>query len=189
MSGRINLKRQLVVTTSTFSGDEGWKNQPISCTDLERTVRHLPPAIALTAQLDTVAANGAAQTADPSLNGWSLSGGKQAIAWNSNWAGGLSSLAANYYWMYSDGQGFNIDCTATDASGCWQHRKNILATVSGTCGSSSLQPQFVMGAGSAMSTEYGPSDAEILVQECGGLPSDTVFTWTQTEKILGIPLS
>lgn len=154
--------------------------------DLERTARGLPPVVALTAQLDDVASQGADQTADPALAGWTLAGGKQAIAWNSNWAGGLSSLAANYYWMYSDGTGFNIDCTQTNTSGCWAHRKNILTPIAGNCGTPSAAPQFVMGAATTSTVKYGPSDAEILVQECGGLPSDAVFTWSQAEQTLGI---
>jgi phospholipid N-methyltransferase len=155
-------------------------------TNLERTVRNLPPVLALTQQLDDVAAQGALTTGDPALNGWHLTGGRQAIAWNSNWAGGLSTLAANYYWMYSDGPGFNIDCTNTNTSGCWAHRKNILVPIEGNCGAPNLQPQFVMGAATTATTQYGPSDAEILVQECGGLPADVVFTWSQAESRLGI---
>jgi hypothetical protein len=47
----------------------------------------------------------------------------------------------------------------------------------------------VMGAGEATTAEYGPSEAEIIVQECGGLPSDTVFTWSEAEQILGITIT
>jgi hypothetical protein len=120
------------------------------------------------------------------LNGWTLTGGREATAWGSNWSGGLSTLAANYYWMYSDGTGFNIDCSQPGDPGCWAHRKNILAPTTGTCDGGASAPQFVMGASVLSAAQYTPSDAEILVQECGGTPPDAVLTWTQTERILGI---
>jgi hypothetical protein len=155
-------------------------------TDLERVIRGLPPVMALTTQLDSVAEQGAVKMTDPALNGWNLTGGKGAVAWDSNWAGGLNTVGSDYFWLYLDGQGYNIDCTPTNQSGCWQHEENILAPVSGSCGTPKTLPQMVMGAGEATTSEYGPSEAEIIVQECGGLPSDTVFTWSQAEQMLGI---
>src|SRR5487761_2509919 len=53
-------------------------------TALERTARGLAPAQALTAQLNTAATTAATQDTDPSLRGWTLSGHKQAVAWNAN---------------------------------------------------------------------------------------------------------
>jgi hypothetical protein len=158
-------------------------------TDLERTTRGLPPVMALTTQLDSVATKGAVQMTDPALSGWTLTGGKSAIAWDSNWAGGLNTVGSDYFWLYSDGEGYNIDCTPTNQSGCFQHEDNILAPLSGSCDGQRTLPQMVMGAGTATTAEYGPSEAEIIVQECGGLPSDTVFTWSQAEQILGISAS
>ena len=170
----------------------GWRRltrpeQLFTIANLERTTRHLPPAVAMTAQLDRVAQVGAATSVDPTLEGWTLTGGKRATGWGSNWAGGIASLAANYYWMYDDGTGFNIDCTPSNTSGCWAHRKNILVAPSGSCGSPAVTPQFVMGAAVSTTARYVPSDAEILVQECGGPPSDVVFTWNQAERIIGSP--
>jgi hypothetical protein len=155
-------------------------------TDLERVIRGLPPVMALTTQLDSVAEEGAVKMTDPTLLGWQLTGGKGAIAWDSNWAGGLNTVGSDYFWLYSDGEGYNIDCTPTNQSGCWQHEENILAPISGNCGDPQALPQMVMGAGAATTSEYGPSEAEIIVQECGGLPSDTVFTWSEAQQILGI---
>jgi len=160
--------------------------QMFALTDLERVARNLPPAEALTTQLDNVALAGATGLGDPSLSGWQLTGDKAAIAWNSNWAGGLSPAGADYFWLYSDGEGFNVDCTPTDQSGCWQHLDNILAPITANCGNPKVLPQIVMGAATAPTSEYGLSDAEIIVQECGGLPSDTVFTWRSAEELLGI---
>jgi hypothetical protein len=158
-------------------------------TDLERTARGLAPALALTSQLDVTAESAAQQNSDPSLKGWTLAGNKQAVAWNSNWSGGMSATESDYYWMYSDGTGFNVDCTASVTTGCWEHRANILATPLSTCGGQDSKPQFVMGAAETTTATYSPSETEILVQVCGGLPSDTVFTWAQAESILGIPVS
>lgn len=155
-------------------------------TDLERVIRGLPPVQAMTTQLDSVATKGAVQMTDPALNGWTLTGGRSAIAWDSNWAGGLNTVGSDYFWLYSDGEGYNIDCTPTDQSGCFQHEENVLAPISGTCNGQRTLPQMVMGAGTATTAEYGPSEAEIIVQECGGLPSDAVFTWSQAEQILGV---
>jgi hypothetical protein len=161
-------------------------DQMFVLTDLERVIRDLPPVMALTAQLDSVAEEGAVRMTDPALNGWQLTGGKGAIAWDSNWAGGLNTVGSDYFWLYLDGEGYNIDCTPTDQSGCWQHEENILAPISGSCSDPKTVPQMVMGAGAATTAKYGPSEAEIIVQECGGLPSDTVFTWSEARQILGI---
>jgi hypothetical protein len=164
-------------------------DQMFVLTDLERATRGLPPVEAMTAQLDAVATKGAVQMTDPALAGWTLTGGKGAIAWDSNWAGGLNTVGSDYFWLYSDGEGYNIDCTPTDQSGCFEHEENVLAPLSGTCNSQRTLPQMVMGAGVAMTAEYGPSEAEIIVQECGGLPSDIVFTWSEAEQFLGISAS
>jgi hypothetical protein len=164
-------------------------DQMFVLTDLERVIRNLPPVLALTAQLDSVAEAGAVKMTDPALKGWQLTGGKGAIAWDSNWAGGLNTVGSDYFWLYLDGEGYNIDCTPTDQSGCWQHEENILAPISGSCSDPKAVPQMVMGAGEANTAEYGPSEAEIIVQECGGLPSDTVFTWSEAQQILGITIT
>jgi hypothetical protein len=154
-------------------------------TNLERTSRGLSPAEVLTAQLDTTSLKAARATVDPTLNGWTLTGGKQAVAWNSNWSGGMSATESDYYWMYDDGAGYNVDCTATVTSGCWEHRANILAGPAESC-PGAMAPQFVMGAASTDTASYSPSETSILVQVCGGLPTDAVFSWSQAEKLLGI---
>ena len=155
-------------------------------TNLERTARGLAPAQALTAQLNTAATTAATQDTDPSLRGWTLSGHKQAVAWNANWSGGLTATAADYYWMYSDGTGYNVNCTSATSAGCWEHRSNILSAPAETCGSPSATPQFVMGAAAVSTSSYSPSNTEIIVQVCGGLPNDVVFTWAQAEQLLSL---
>ena len=63
-----------------------------------------------------------------------LTGGKSAIAVGQQlgWGpqhGWIRLLLASHL----DGEGYNIDCTPTDQSGCWQHEENILAPMAGSC--------------------------------------------------------
>src|SRR5579863_5214495 len=92
-------------------------------TNLERTARGLAPLTALAIGLDQAAALGAAHDTDPEPPG-----GFPYRQWGSNWAGAVGNpLEALYFWMYDDGTGSaNIDCTASNQTGCWGHRKNIL---------------------------------------------------------------
>jgi len=157
-------------------------------TNLERTSRGLAPMLALTAQLNAVAAGGATSDIDPALRGWTLSGGRAAVEWSSNWAGDLSGFGADYYWMYADGAGVNVDCPSSAATGCWQHRANVLmvSPTSSTCGGVGT-PSLVMGASYVGNGYQGtPSIAEIYVGECGNLPTDVTFTWAHAKRLLGI---
>ncbi len=89
--------------------------------DLERVDRGLPGFVGLSSQLDDMAQAGAAANTDPA--------GPSGAAWGSNWAGGeATALLADYDWMYDDGLGSpNLDCGQNQpASGCWDHRENIL---------------------------------------------------------------
>jgi len=88
--------------------------------DLERVDRGLPGFSGLSSSLDSLASAGASANTDPV--------GPAGSDWGSNWAGGeASALLADYDWMYDDGPGSpNMDCTASDLSGCWDHRNNIL---------------------------------------------------------------
>ncbi|MFC0081534.1 hypothetical protein ACFFRE_05150, partial [Aciditerrimonas ferrireducens] len=135
-------------------------------TNLERTVRGLPPMAGLTSALDQAAATGAAQGADPEPPA-----GYPASAWGSNWAGGLSNpLEVVYYWMYDDGPGSpNVACPNAGAPGCWGHRDNVLMEVS--C------QDCVMGAAfDSTGWQGGPSWAELLVETSGSDP--TSFSWS-----------
>ena len=156
--------------------------------NLERNARGLSPAVAMTAQLDRVAAIGAANTNDPILTGWTLTSGKHVVTWSSNWAGGVSGLEADYFWMYSDGRGgYNVDCTAASSSGCWQHRENILMPMqANACGGAT--PKLVMGAAVTSAAQYAPSESEIFAEECGGVPKDVVFTWSRAVRLLQLRL-
>lgn len=88
--------------------------------DQERVDRGLPGFTGLSAPLDALARQGAVANTDPS--------GPSGVDWGSNWAGGeASALLADFDWMYDDGYGSpNMDCGKPLASGCWDHRQNVL---------------------------------------------------------------
>jgi hypothetical protein len=95
-------------------------DQLLVLTDLERVDRGLPGFSRLSPQLDSLAQKAALSNSDPY--------GPAGATWGSNWAGGeASALLADYDWMYDDGPGSpNLDCHSASASGCWDHRRNIL---------------------------------------------------------------
>jgi len=101
--------------------------QVLAVANAERTSRGLS-AMAENSYLDSMAQNGVASGTDPD--------GPNGYGWGSNIAWGYgTALAADFGWMYDDGPGgANIDCTATVTSGCWGHRKNILAPWGGEAG-------------------------------------------------------
>jgi hypothetical protein len=141
-------------------------------TNLERTVRGLPPLSAMASVPDHAAQQGANEGTDPSPPG-----GFPYSEWGSNWAGAVGNpLEAMYFWMYDDGVGSaNMDCTASHPSGCWGHRQNVLLALScRVC---------VMGTGWASGGFQGnPSLSELLV-ESSGTPADD-FTWQQETPYL-----
>jgi hypothetical protein len=160
--------------------------QLFAITDLERVDRGLPPATAMTTQLDQIAATGADAGTDPNANGVSPAGGGYFEAWGSNWAGGTyNALATNYYWMYDDGYpSGNISCNSPSAQGCWGHRDNILgAYLGGGCNGPTA---LLMGAAATTSPSQQPSPslADIIAGQCG-TPAGVVFTWAQAEQALG----
>jgi hypothetical protein len=142
--------------------------------DVERVDRGLPPMVGLSATLNADASTGAATNSDPSPS--AVPPGMNVVAWGSNWAENGNPLGSNYFWMYDDGQGGgNIDCTATNTSGCWGHRDNIL-------GLSNYQAQYggtlLMGTAenNGPSHQGWTSDAEIFVLATGPVPP-LVYTW------------
>ena len=143
------------------------EQQLFTATNLERTVRGLPPLTAMASALDQAAETAAAQNADPSPPR-----GFPWTSWGGNWAGAMGNpLEAIYFWMYDDGLGSsNIDCTPSNTSGCWGHRDNILLSLS-------CQP-CVMGVGLNTTAWQGdPSWTELLVDSSGSPRLD--FAWSQ----------
>ncbi len=95
--------------------------QLLVLTDLERVDRGLVGFSGLSAKLDALSKAAASSNQDPT--------GPDGTTWGSNWAGGeASALLADYDWMYDDGpHSPNLDCTGPVASGCWDHRRNVLS--------------------------------------------------------------
>ncbi len=143
------------------------QQQLFAATDLERTVRGLPPLTGMASALDQAAAAAASANSDPSPPAgfaWST--------WGGNWAGAVGNpLEAVYFWMYDDGPGsYNIDCTPANSSGCWGHRNNILISL--RCA------PCLMGTGLDATAYQGtPSWTELLVDTSGSPALD--FTWSQ----------
>jgi hypothetical protein len=158
--------------------------------NLERTGRGEPPISAMTAQLDSYAQTGAANSRDPT-HPLTLTGGGVVIQGGSIWAGGsLSTLFVNYLWMYEDGWGgsaaatTNEDCSPLLPTGCWGHRDIILTEYSPLYCLGST-PTLVMGAADS-TTVRGGSVAAVFLSTCGPTPTDEVYTWTQAEQALGL---
>ncbi len=138
--------------------------------DLERVDRGLPPYVGLAPVLDAVALQAAHAGTDPV---WQS---PLAASEASTWAGNeVSTLAAEYDWVYDDGYGSaNVDCTSPHAVGCWGHRDAILGQYTGLgC------TDCVMGAAAVASPggTWSTSLAEIVVApvRSGALPLS--FTW------------
>jgi uncharacterized protein YkwD len=149
------------------------EQQVFVVTNLERTVRGLPPLSAMATTLDQAARQGAALNTDPPPPG-----GFPYSQWGSNWAGAVGNpLEAMYFWMYDDGTGSaNVDCGPSNESGCWGHRENVLLKL--PCA------DCLIGTG-WVGTGYGsdPSMTELLVETSGSPSVD--FTWREEAPYLG----
>lgn len=161
-----------------LSADE----QLLVLVDLERVSRGEQPVLGLSKAADAMAQLGAQKNEDPFLSNQSAIPGATG-GWMANWAAAVSPLDANYGWMYLDGWGgkgntFNFDCTSARATGCWGHRKNILANASSLpCYASRCA--LVMGAGK-VAANWGNynSYSELIVQVAGATPP-LIYTWKQ----------
>jgi len=162
--------------------------QIFAIADIERTARGLAPIAGLTAQLNHIALVGAAGQSDPSASlPLRLTGGGLAYMYGSNFAEGTADpMGADYYWMYDDGlHSPNADCTVSNQSGCWGHRKNILGDYSKVtyCPSGSAI-HMVMGAADVKhGVVFSPAITEIFVNDCGALPAMD-FTWPDVQKLV-----
>jgi hypothetical protein len=148
------------------------EQQIFVATNLERTVRGLPPLTAMARTLDQAARQGAIEDSDISPPS-----GFPFLEWGSNWAGAVGNpLEAIYFWMYDDGAGSaNIDCTPTNQTGCWGHRENVLLRLPCT--------ECLMGTGWDSGGYKGdPSMTELLVETSGSPALD--FTWGQESAYL-----
>jgi hypothetical protein len=99
-------------------------------TNLDRVARGLPPIAGIASSLQASTEAGVLADADPDPT--SVLTGLSTYTWTSDWAGGWYNAPYAYYeWMYDDGyagsETSNVDCTGRGASGCWDHRRNLLA--------------------------------------------------------------
>jgi hypothetical protein len=179
LAGRFSLKAFDHLNTT---------QQIFAIADIERTARHLAPVAGLTAQLNAIARTAAANQADPSTSlPLHLVRGGYATYYGANFAEGTANaMGANYYWMYDDGLNSpNADCTTTHQSGCWGHRKTILHNnaAAAYCPAGS-HIKMVMGAAEVTSgVVFSPSITEIIVNDCGALPTMD-FTWQDVQKLV-----
>jgi len=150
--------------------------------DEERVARGLAPAVGVSPQLSTLAAEGAAANTDPPLAPLANGGGPWVVGAYATWAADYSSAGSVYDWLYDDGWGgspattTNITCTGPDAPGCWSHRANLLASAPAgdvpVLGVAS-QPE------SAQSADAGlESDAIVLSFVPEGDLASLQLTWT-----------
>lgn len=141
--------------------------QALILTDSDRVLYNLPPITGLTAALDEDAAAGVLSDSDPepSTSSW--------YGYTSNAAWGNENIVLAYEgWMYDDGpDSDNIDCTASDPSGCWGHRHDILWQF----GSGAL----AMGAAAGTDASGNPSYTMLLIQGSPSFSPAYTYTWAQ----------
>jgi len=158
--------------------------QMLVLVDVERVSRGEAPVVGVSARLDQFAQQGAVARQDPQLASASDYPGATG-GFVANWAGAISTLDANYVWMYDDGWAGrltdNYNCTSPGATGCWGHRDNVLANASrlpcpgATCA-------LVMGGGfvNAGGGDGFSSYAELIVQ-VSSAPSGLYYTWARAQ--------
>jgi len=130
--------------------------------NLERIDRGLQPLLGLTVAWNLVAQIGADDNTDPGAgSGYLLVAGE--------WAGGVyNALEADLDWMYEDGPGtINVRCPSAGASGCWEHRNEILSLGSCTILGREASPRnswstaSISPLGSHQATRATPASGEI----------------------------
>ncbi len=105
-------------------------HQLLILSNLDRLAYGLPPILGLSSELNAEAQEAARDDQDPSL---SAPAGAEYFDWTGNWAAGTTEAMPNapmayYDWVYDDGFGSgNVDCPTPGASGCWGHRRDVLA--------------------------------------------------------------
>ncbi len=118
--------------------------------DQERLARGLPPYLGLNSRLDAAAQHAAASDTDPAVaTGFAVAHtGSGAARMGGTWASGMTTLGADFLWMYDDGWGgsaaktANTACTSPRAPACWAHRDELLGS----------DPRFNAGVGFSCTT-------------------------------------
>jgi hypothetical protein len=144
--------------------------------NLDRIAYGLPPIRGLSPTLASAAQVAMTNDLDPDPT--ALLSGLNTYAWTATWAGQWPNAADAYYeWMYDDGydgsETSNVDCTSATASGCWVHRRNVLALASaGT---------LAMGASVGTDAQGHSSYTMTLVWTTSANWTSYSYTWAQAE--------
>lgn len=157
---------------ATLSGAQ----QILVLSNLDRIAYGLPPIVGISPTLSSADQSAMLSGVDP--NPTRALGELATYAWTSNWAGGWANAAYAYYeWMYDDGFGgaetSNVDCASAAASGCWVHRRNVLAFAD----SGTLALGVAVGTDSHGATSY----ATTLVWTPGPTWTPYSYTWAQAQ--------
>jgi hypothetical protein len=153
--------------------------QAFILTNLDRILYGLAPVPGLTADLDSDSyISGVAVGDDPN------SSNPNFFTYAANWAGAYTNMPLAYEaWMYDDGlDSGNIDCTATNLSGCWGHRQGVLIDFSSSwnnAGLSLLAMGAATGTGPTSPAYYSPGYAMIIAAGYSSYQPVYVYTWTQ----------
>jgi hypothetical protein len=145
--------------------------------NLDRIAYGLTPIEGVAPALAASAQTGVRTDADP--NPTATLSALPRYAWTSDWAGGwLNAPYAYYEWMYDDGYAgaatSNVDCTGPAASGCWDHRRNLLAFA---------QPGTIaMGVAVGPDAHGAAGYAITLVWTPGQTWSNYSYTWAQANS-------
>lgn len=163
------------VVPANFATLSGAK-QLFILSNLDRIAYGLPAITGIAPALGSADQSAMAGDADPDPT--ALLNGLANYSWTSNWAGNWANASYAYYeWMYDDGFGgtetSNIDCTSAADSGCWVHRRNVLAFAdSGT---------LVLGATVGIDRLGETSYATTLVWTPGAAWTSYSYTWAQAQ--------
>jgi hypothetical protein len=145
-------------------------------TNLDRIAYGLPPIAGLSPVIAAAARGAMRSDADPDPT--ALLASLPSYAWSSNWAGDWANASYAYYeWMYDDGydgaETSNIDCTSPTATGCWDHRHNLLSFENpGT---------LALGVTTGVDAHGQSSYTTTLVWTPGGAWTHLSYTWAQAE--------
>ncbi len=151
----------------------GPDRQILILSNLDRAEYNLPPITGVTPALNRVARGGTPSNpgvrgaGDPVLQA-------PGVQSTSNWAGGFPNIVLAYQaWMFDDGPGSgNLDCTASNPSGCWGHRQNVLADL--------ITPgPTAMGAAAGRDTRGDTSFAMLIARGRSSYTTGYSYRWTQ----------
>jgi len=154
--------------------------------DLERTARGLPPYVGLNARLTAAAQRAAASGTDPSFaRGFAVGKDRSgAPAFGGAWATGVTTLGADFLWMYADGWGgsaartANLACSSPRARGCWAHRDQLLGADPGVNPGVGLRCRNCeMGTG--FTVRGGTSSYVDLIERPARTAPPMTFTWAR----------